>query len=105
MTPDATRTRALGPDELHPVARLPEEWQSVVEGMGERSFRARQIFRWIHHLGVMDPHEMTDLPRRSASGWPRRASPSRPGSRTCTAPPTARASSCSSCRAVRASSA
>ncbi len=62
MTADATRTRDLGPAELHPVARLPEEWQSVIAEMGERSFRARQVFRWIHHRGVMDARQMTDLP-------------------------------------------
>jgi 23S rRNA (adenine2503-C2)-methyltransferase len=28
---------------------------------GERSFRAKQIFRWIHAKGVLDPEQMTDL--------------------------------------------
>jgi len=98
MSADATKTRDLGPAELHPVARLPEEWQSVIAEMGERSFRARQIFRWIHHRGVMDPTGMTDLPaalreRLAEPDWP-----SRPRSRTCTVQRTARASFCSICR-------
>jgi 23S rRNA (adenine2503-C2)-methyltransferase len=47
---------------LHPVARLPEEWQPIVTDLGERPFRARQVFRWIHGANVTDPSAMTDLP-------------------------------------------
>lgn len=46
---------------LHPLARLPEEWAAVLPG--ERPFRARQVFRWIHARGVTDPLAMTDLAR------------------------------------------
>jgi 23S rRNA (adenine2503-C2)-methyltransferase len=49
--------------ELHPLARLPEEWESVFTELGERSFRGRQIFRWMHARGTMDVSAMTDLPR------------------------------------------
>ena len=31
------------------------------EGLGERRFRAVQLFRWIHQRGVADPSLMTDL--------------------------------------------
>lgn len=31
--------------------------------MGERPFRARQVFRWIHTRSVVSPDEMTDLAR------------------------------------------
>jgi 23S rRNA (adenine2503-C2)-methyltransferase len=55
-------TGAAGPGAIHPVARLPEEWQVVLAELGERPYRARQVFRWIHQRGVLDPALMTDLP-------------------------------------------
>jgi 23S rRNA (adenine2503-C2)-methyltransferase len=47
--------------EVDPVGRLPEEWREAVQQLGEKPFRAEQIFRWIHERGVLDPEEMTDL--------------------------------------------
>jgi 23S rRNA (adenine2503-C2)-methyltransferase len=41
---------------------FPDELERLVEGWGEPAYRARQIFHWIHRRGVLDPHEMTDLP-------------------------------------------
>ena len=41
---------------------FPDELEQLVESWGEPSYRARQIFQWIHRRGVLDPHEMTDLP-------------------------------------------
>lgn len=58
---DATRTRGKSAAELHPVARLPEEWARWLADQGERSFRAGQVFRWIHQRGVFEPEQMTDL--------------------------------------------
>jgi len=43
------------------VGRLPEEWCETMLGLGEKPFRAEQIFRWIHERGVLDPEQMTDL--------------------------------------------
>ena len=40
-----------------------EELGVLVERMGEKPFRARQLFRWIHHKGAASIEEMTDLPR------------------------------------------
>jgi 23S rRNA (adenine2503-C2)-methyltransferase len=57
----AATTRGLGPPEIHPLARLPEEWAEVLEGWGERRYRARQVFRWIQARGVADPDQMTDV--------------------------------------------
>lgn len=54
-------TGARGPDAIHPVARLPEEWQAVMAALGERPYRAGQIFRAIHGRGVLEPGQMTDL--------------------------------------------
>ncbi|HMJ15906.1 MAG TPA: 23S rRNA (adenine(2503)-C(2))-methyltransferase RlmN [Polyangiaceae bacterium] len=44
-----------------PIARLPEEWALALSEWGERPYRARQIFQWIHKRGVLDPALMTDL--------------------------------------------
>lgn len=47
----------------HPVARLPEEWLQTLQELGEPSFRAQQIFQWIHKRGVLDVEQMTNLGR------------------------------------------
>src|SRR5882672_10774269 len=36
---------------------------SLVESLGERTFRARQLKRWIHRQGASDFDSMTDLAR------------------------------------------
>ena len=46
---------------VDPVGRLPEEWRDTMQGLGEKPFRAEQVFRWIHERGVLDPDQMTDL--------------------------------------------
>lgn len=58
---DPTRTRGREGSQVHPLARTPEEWTEILEAMGERRFRAKQIFRWIHERGVLDASQMTDL--------------------------------------------
>jgi 23S rRNA (adenine2503-C2)-methyltransferase len=52
--------RDQGP--LHPLARLPEDWEAALRAAGERPFRAKQVFRWVHARGVVDPAQMSDLP-------------------------------------------
>lgn len=47
---------------LHALARLPEDWQSLLESWGERPYRAQQIFRWIFAQRVLDPDKMSNLP-------------------------------------------
>ena len=59
VDPSATRGRAAA--EIHPMARFPEEWAETLGALGEKPFRAKQVFRWIHQRGVSDPNEMTDL--------------------------------------------
>lgn len=59
--PDPSITRGKEASEIHPLARLPEEWASVFDAWGERSFHAKQVYRWIHERGVLDPAEMSDL--------------------------------------------
>lgn len=47
----------------HAIARFPEEWASLLAARGERSFRANEVFRWIHRRAELDPTKMTSLPR------------------------------------------
>lgn len=49
--------------ERHPVARLPEDFHDLLGQLGEPSFRADQVFRWIHQHGVFDVERMTNLSR------------------------------------------
>lgn len=46
---------------LHPMARLPEEWEASAELAGESAFRSRQVFRWVQLKGIFEPERMTDL--------------------------------------------
>ncbi len=54
---------ANGEKLLHPVARLPKEWAASPALAKERSFRALEVFRWIHKRSELDPEAMTTLPR------------------------------------------
>jgi 23S rRNA (adenine2503-C2)-methyltransferase len=46
-----------------PLAQVPEEWAGTLRPLGGRTFHASQVFRWIHARGVLDPEQMTDLPK------------------------------------------
>src|ERR1700682_5342769 len=39
------------------------ELATLVDRMGEKPYRARQLFRWLHQKGAASLAEMTDLPR------------------------------------------
>src|SRR5207302_8410912 len=39
------------------------ELSTLVDRMGEKPYRARQLFRWLHQRGAASLEEMTDLPR------------------------------------------
>jgi len=58
----------LSPEHLappaHPVARLPGEWAAQLKAWGEPAYRGQQIFDWIHRQSVLDPAEMTNVPKR-----------------------------------------
>lgn len=61
----------------HPIARLPAEWEERVLDWGEPAYRGKQIFDWIHRQGVLDPNEMSNLPKalrerlsEEGLGWP-----------------------------------
>lgn len=64
-------------DPDHPIARLPHEWEAKVTSWGQPAYRGRQVFEWIHRRGVIDPDEMTNLPKalrarleEDGVGWP-----------------------------------
>jgi 23S rRNA (adenine2503-C2)-methyltransferase len=46
-----------------PLERLPEEWAEAMVAMGEPKYRGLAVFRWIHQRGVLDPEQMTDIPK------------------------------------------
>ena len=56
-------TNPGGTDTTHALARLPEDWQQMLEAWGERPYRAKQIFHWIFANGAVDPDQMTNLPQ------------------------------------------
>ena len=61
----------------HPIARLPAEWEECVLAWGEPAYRGKQVFDWIHRQGVLDPDQMSNLPKvlrarmkEEGVGWP-----------------------------------
>jgi 23S rRNA (adenine2503-C2)-methyltransferase len=51
-------------DDRPDLRSLPQELLAAfVASLGERPFRARQLYRWLHHRGAAGLDEMTDLPR------------------------------------------
>ncbi len=62
-TPDTTPLPPPAPAKLVDVSSLTLEGLArfVTEQLGERSFRAGQLYRWIHQRGVTSFDEMTDL--------------------------------------------
>ncbi|HET9594252.1 MAG TPA: 23S rRNA (adenine(2503)-C(2))-methyltransferase RlmN [Anaeromyxobacteraceae bacterium] len=61
----AEARRAEKPDlRAFPLERLAE----VMAHLGEKPYRARQLFRWLHRSGAASFEEMTDLPRELRAG-------------------------------------
>ena len=52
------------PERLNLIGLAPDALADFFEGIGERSFRARQVMRWIYGRGVLDFREMTDISLR-----------------------------------------
>ncbi|HEY4106116.1 MAG TPA: 23S rRNA (adenine(2503)-C(2))-methyltransferase RlmN, partial [Polyangiaceae bacterium] len=44
-----------------PIGRFPEEWQETIAELGERAFRAKQLFKWLHQRGEFELEKMSDL--------------------------------------------
>jgi len=54
----------IGHDERPDLRALPlDALSALVAELGERPFRARQLFRWLHRSGAASLDEMTDVPR------------------------------------------
>ncbi len=49
-----------GPADLRSLSR--EEIEALVARLGEKPYRARQLFRWLHQKGAATLDEMSDLP-------------------------------------------
>lgn len=49
------------PQGVHPLGRLPSEWEQWVVAEGQAPYRAAQVFRWLHQRAEMDPEAMTNL--------------------------------------------
>ncbi len=58
---EAEEAAERGPADLRSLPR--EALDALVAGLGERPFRARQLYRWLHQKGAATLDEMTDLPR------------------------------------------
>jgi 23S rRNA (adenine2503-C2)-methyltransferase len=56
------------PAPVPPLACTPEEWGEALRTMGGRAFHARQLFRWMHARGVLEPGQMSDLPKELRAG-------------------------------------
>ena len=50
---------AAGPPDLVGMTRA--EMEAAVAGLGEKPFRARQLWHWVYHRGVTDFADMTNL--------------------------------------------
>ena len=49
--------------EHHIFQHTPESLTVFVKELGWPAFRAKQIFKWVYERGVVDPADMTDLPK------------------------------------------
>jgi 23S rRNA (adenine2503-C2)-methyltransferase len=55
---------AIAHDDTPDLRSLPRSsLEALVAALGERPFRARQLFRWLHQKGAAGLGEMTDVPR------------------------------------------
>ena len=62
MNEDRETSPALAPASADFRDLTLEEVEQMVAGVGERSYRARQILHWVHARGAESFDEMRDLP-------------------------------------------
>lgn len=55
-------TREQQPLDFLGITR--RQFESLLDGLGEKRFHAQQILKWIHHRGVNDFEQMTDISKR-----------------------------------------
>lgn len=41
-----------------------DELANIIKSLGEPAFRAKQVFQWIHHKGITNWEEMTNIPKK-----------------------------------------
>ena len=63
ITEQAGAPADLSDGRVHLLDLLPGELEQLVESLGERRFRARQLLHWLWKRGVDQVEAMTDLPR------------------------------------------
>jgi len=56
-------TRMEGATDMDIRSMMPEEVLALVEGAGDKKFRAAQLFSWMHQKEAADYDEMTNLPK------------------------------------------
>jgi len=63
MNPDPTTlsSSASGRDRLNLLGMSRGQLEDFFLGLGEKKFRAQQVLKWIHHAGVTQIDEMTNL--------------------------------------------
>lgn len=52
---------STGPAKINLLGLTQSKMEAFFESIGEKSFRAQQILKWIHQLGVVDFNEMTNI--------------------------------------------
>lgn len=58
---DVASSPQAGYDKVNLLALSPVKMVSFFESIGEKKFRAQQVMKWIHQLGVTDFDQMTNL--------------------------------------------
>ena len=59
--PDALIATTAPASKINLLGMTRAQLESCFSEIGEKKFRAHQVMKWIHHRGVRDFEEMTDL--------------------------------------------
>ena len=55
-------------DRVNLLGLTRQQLETFFTDLGEKRFRAQQVMKWIHHRGVRDFEEMTDLSQSLRTG-------------------------------------
>ena len=61
LTEESLTVKSLNVDKINLLGMTRTELETYFETIGEKKFRAAQVIKWIHQLGVTDFSEMTNL--------------------------------------------
>ena len=70
--------QVLGDGRLNLVGLSREELAAEMEALGEKPYRAKQLWHWIYYRGVTDFEAMTNLAKRSREAFAERFVIARP---------------------------